>query len=82
MALYAVSFWKLLSDDTGHEADTLQYRVEIQAEDPGTAVETATQRFCRFGRIVRWSDHADEIRIREIRPRPFQHADDRELMPA
>lgn len=68
MTHYAIAFLKLVSNDTGHETEAVQHVVEVLAEDPGAALSAAKRRFCAVENVGRWSDRADEIRIREVPP--------------
>jgi len=68
MPRYSVALLKRVSDDTGHEAEIVQHEVELDADDPQSAVAAANEDFCRAEGIGAWSDRADEIRVREMQP--------------
>lgn len=77
MPLYAVSFCKTVSDDTGHERKVCQRVVEVDADTRTLALVEAKQLFCALERISDWSWHADEIALHERRaaelPRVHQY---------
>jgi len=65
MPLYAASFYKTLSDDTGHERRVCQRVVEVDAGTRTLALVEAKELFCALERISDWSWHADEIALHE-----------------
>jgi hypothetical protein len=55
MPLYAVSFYKTVSDDTGHERKVCQRVVEVDADTRALALVEAKQLFCNLEGISDWS---------------------------
>jgi hypothetical protein len=61
MPLYTATFYKTVSDDTGHERRVCQRVLEVEASTRALALVPAKELFCMLERISDWSWHADEI---------------------
>jgi len=65
MPVYTATFYKTVSDDTGHERKVCQRVVEVEANTQASALVSARDLFCMLERIADWSWHADEIGLHE-----------------
>lgn len=63
MPLYSATFYKTVSDDTGHERKVCQRIVNVEANTRSSALVSAKALFCGLERISDWSWHADEIAL-------------------
>jgi hypothetical protein len=57
--IYRVSFFKRLTDSTGHPADACQGAVEVSAPAEGRAIEVARLKFAECADVSLWSMRAD-----------------------
>jgi hypothetical protein len=57
--IYRVSFFKTLTDSTGHPVDACQGAVEVRATSQGRAIELARLRFAELKDVSVWSMRAD-----------------------
>jgi hypothetical protein len=76
MPCYRVSFFKTVSDDTGHERAVCQRAVEVEANDPDAALRPARELFCKLENIPHWSVHADSCATEalQLQPAPDRRA--------
>jgi hypothetical protein len=65
MPLYTATFYKTVSNDTGHERRVCQRVLEVEASTRALAIVPAKELFCMLERISDWSWHADEIALHE-----------------
>jgi hypothetical protein len=61
--VYRISFFKRLTDSTGHPASPCQGVVEVRASSEDRARELARQRFAGLARVSTWSFRADYEKI-------------------
>src|SRR3954466_11737129 len=66
MPLYTATFYKTVSDDTGHERRVCQRVVEVEASTRASALVAARELFCMRERISDWSWHADDMALHEL----------------
>jgi hypothetical protein len=57
--IYRVSFYKRLTDSTGHPVDACQGAVEVSAPAEGRAIEVARLKFAECADVSLWSMRAD-----------------------
>jgi len=57
--IYSVSFFKKLTDSTGHMVDACQGTVEVHAADKASAIERARLKFAELEEVNVWSLRAD-----------------------
>jgi hypothetical protein len=57
--LYRVSFFKRLTDSTGHPVDVPQGSVEVHGDRKSRAVRAARQRFAELKSVRTWTLRAD-----------------------
>ena len=63
MSTYMFTFFKRVSDSTGHEVEARQDAIELSSPTLRDAVETATRCFAEKRHIPDWSLHADGFAI-------------------
>lgn len=61
--IYRVSFFKRLSDSTGHEIDACQGVVDVQAVSETAAVEMARLQFAELQGVKSWLQRADSEKV-------------------
>jgi len=59
--IYRVSFYKKLTDDTGHPAEPCQGVVEVHGKDRKCVIENAKRRFADLKGATDWSLYADYV---------------------
>jgi hypothetical protein len=57
--IYRVSFFKKLTDSTGHPVDACQGTVEVQASSEDSAIGVARRAFAELKDVGEWSLRAD-----------------------
>ncbi len=57
--IYHVSFFKRLTDSTGHPVNAWQGAVDVRASDEERAIELGRQRFAEIKDVSEWSLRAD-----------------------
>jgi hypothetical protein len=57
--IYRVSFFKTVTDSTGHPFDAQQGAVEVHAENSEHAIEVARLKFAMQKRVTTWTLRAD-----------------------
>jgi hypothetical protein len=67
MAIYHISFFKRLTDSTGHPVDACQGTVEVRASSEDRAIDAARSRFAALEEVCIWSLRADYEKV-EILP--------------
>jgi hypothetical protein len=65
MTRYVVKFFKEVMGDNGHEAETCQGTLEVDAPSSLEAVERGKREFCDHERLAHWSLHADRVSVEE-----------------
>jgi hypothetical protein len=72
MQIYRVSFFKRLTDSTGHPVDACQGTVEVNASGKDRAIKVARAKFAELGDVAIWSMRADYARAEALpgRKRP------------
>ena len=66
---YKVSFFKKLTDSTGHQFDVLQGRVDVHSDRKSRALRKARLRFAGLKNVVEWSLRADYEKVELIADR-------------
>jgi hypothetical protein len=61
--LYRVSFFKRLTDSTGHEVDAIQGAVEVEGHQKSRAILSAQSKFAKMKDVQSWSLRADHVRV-------------------
>lgn len=61
--LYRVSFFKRLTDSTGHPVDAPQGIVEVQGDRKSRAIKKARLQFARLKDVAAWSLRADYEKV-------------------
>jgi hypothetical protein len=64
--IYHVSFFKTLTDSTGHLFNPCQGTVEVHAPDEGRAIAVARTRFAELKDVVVWSLRADYEKVKVL----------------
>jgi hypothetical protein len=62
--IYRITFFKRLTDSTGHPANPCQGVVEVKAPNGDRAIELARQRFAELAGVSTWSFRADYEKIK------------------
>jgi hypothetical protein len=65
MSHFVVKFMKDVLGDNGHQVETCQRAMEIDAKNEHEARALAERGFCMLERLPRWSLHADRIQVEE-----------------
>jgi hypothetical protein len=66
--LYRVSFFKRLTDSTGHQVDAIQGVVEVEGSRKSRAILSARRKFTKIKGVQSWSLRADYERV-DVIPR-------------
>jgi hypothetical protein len=61
--LYRVSFFKRLTDSTGHQFDAIQGAVEVEGYRKSRAILSARRKFTKMKDVQSWSLRADYERV-------------------
>jgi hypothetical protein len=64
--IYRVSFFKKLTDSTGHPVDACQGSVEVSAPTENRAIEVARLRFAELKDVSIWSLRADYEKAKRL----------------
>jgi hypothetical protein len=65
MPWFRVEFFKEITGDSGQQVHALQGLLDVDADDPGEAVEAAKRQFCREREIRDWRINADHYEVHE-----------------
>lgn len=57
--VYQVTFFKKVTDSTGHDCDVCQGVVEVHADSQGRAIELARTKFAELQEVSAWWLRAD-----------------------
>lgn len=71
--VYRVSFYKYLTDSSGHPADPFQGVVEVHAPTPERAVELAQPTFADLKGVPDWAMRADHAEAELLAGRTRVH---------
>jgi len=66
MSFYRMYFFKVVSNDTGHERKICQRLIDIQASCPDRAVTQGQQLFCSLEGLPKWWLHADGYELERL----------------
>lgn len=66
MPRFEICFLKTVSNDTGHQRETCQFHVVVDASDETAAIVKAELEFCRSRHISDWKSHADAYELRPV----------------
>jgi hypothetical protein len=65
---YHISFYKQITDSTGHSVDAWQGVVDVRAPNEDRAVELGRQRFAELKDVGVWSLRADYATVEKLAP--------------
>lgn len=65
---YQISFYKKLTDSTGHPVDAWQGAVDVRAPSENRAVELGRLRFAELKDVGTWSLRADYAKVEKLAP--------------
>ena len=68
--IYRVSFFKTLTDSTGHPVDACQGVIEVRAPTKDRAIRLAENAFANSKDVLRWSLRADYETVERLAYRP------------
>ncbi|MDP4004931.1 hypothetical protein [Methylobacterium sp. NEAU K] len=63
MRTYIVTFYKTVSDDTGHDHHVLQRQVAVRAQSDVSAEWQAKAMLCEHARVIDWRLRADTCEV-------------------
>ncbi len=64
--IYRVSFFKRLTDSTGHPSDVCQGTVEVDGDRKARALDAARRRFAELKDVVAWTLRADYAKVEVV----------------
>jgi hypothetical protein len=68
--IYRVSFFKTLTDSTGHPVDACQGVIEVRAPTKDRAIRLAENAFANSKDVLKWSLRADYETVERLAYRP------------
>lgn len=74
--IYRVSFFKNLTDSTGHTVDACQGVIEVHAPNEERAIDEARIEFAELKQVITWRLRADYAKVERLRKRRVLRRDE------